>query len=49
MLYKQLTNWNLFSHPDKNNEKDAEDRFIEINKAYDVSTLLHFENDIYIF
>lgn len=23
-------------HPDKNNEKDAEDRFIEINKAYDI-------------
>src|SRR5699024_1988061 len=32
----------LFSHPDKNKDGNAQDRFIEINRAYDVNNAFGF-------
>lgn len=29
-------------HPDKNKNENAEDKFVEINKAYEVSLFKHF-------
>jgi hypothetical protein len=32
--------WFLSRHPDKNNDPAAENRFVEINQAYEVRSLL---------